>query len=272
MKILLRTMAIKTFMSFLMLSFLFASEELLILNRIHENFLAATSQQSKLAIITAPIDDSAYGLPCKHGLSLAISLGKPGIVEDFIKCVDDINGEKLDVFGYRQPYTVAHVAMHPNYILSNHISETFDPAGASLHDRLKIIHLLGQKGADFNIIRENNGYKYHPLQLGSHSGTCILNDVADGFRARGLLYGADFLHPEYEYATGPYPAICSFEELFADQSTAYKIFVQNIFNSAFDQYVSLSIPELEKTRLAASTKSVFRIFQERKIAELKKQN
>ncbi len=116
-------------------------------------------------------------------LSLAVALGKVNLVKKFLTVVDDINADELTCWGYRQPYTLAHLALDPQYP---------SRSDASLSDRLEIIDLIAEKGADFDRIIGHGYlgiYENPPLAAGCPSGH-ELKDY-ECFRARALLYGAD---------------------------------------------------------------------------------
>ncbi|MCI5057568.1 MAG: hypothetical protein MRY83_15755, partial [Flavobacteriales bacterium] len=115
-------------------------------------------------------------------LALAISLGKRDLVRKFLSVVEDVNDKALVVWGYRQIYTLAHVALDPRY---PEVSQN-----VPLEDRLEIIDELAKKGADFNKIIKWGGYKNPPL-AGGDSSSFHLEDVLDPLRARALLYGAN---------------------------------------------------------------------------------
>jgi hypothetical protein len=115
-------------------------------------------------------------------LALAISLGKRELVSKFLSVVEDVNDKALVVWGYRQIYTLAHVALDPRY---PEVSRN-----VPLEDRLEIIDELARKGANFNKIIKWGGYKNPPLAAGEPSSSHLKN-VIDHVRARALLYGAD---------------------------------------------------------------------------------
>jgi hypothetical protein len=120
-------------------------------------------------------------------LALAVSLGRVYLVDKFLTAVKDPNAPELATWGYRQPYTLAHLALDPRYPLA--------PAQIGLKDRLMIVDAIAEKGANFNAILYPNPnrwihtYRNPPLAAGeSHYHQLnIINHV----RARALLYGAD---------------------------------------------------------------------------------
>ncbi|MDI9638709.1 hypothetical protein QM565_23605 [Geitlerinema splendidum] len=115
-------------------------------------------------------------------LALAISLGKRDLVSKFLSVVEDPNDKALVVWGYRQIYTLAHLALDPQYpVVSQNVP---------LENRLEIIDELAQKGANFNKIIKWGGYKNPPLAAG-YISSFHLKNIFDHVRARALLYGAD---------------------------------------------------------------------------------
>lgn len=121
-------------------------------------------------------------------LSLAISLGKVHLVEEFLKVVSNVNDTRLTAWGHCQPYTLAHMALHPHY------PKASQPV--PLEDKLAIIDLLGKKGANFNAILKPDQadvyegvYLNPPLAAGSLAGVNTTETYP--LQARALLYGAD---------------------------------------------------------------------------------
>ncbi|MBX9620460.1 MAG: hypothetical protein K2X28_00255 [Alphaproteobacteria bacterium] len=115
-------------------------------------------------------------------LALAISLGKRDLVSKFLSAVEDPNDKALAVWGWRQIYTLAHVALDPQF---PEVSRN-----VPLEARLEIIDALAEKGANFNKIIKWGGYKNPPL-AGGEPSSWHLKNVIDHLRARALLYGAD---------------------------------------------------------------------------------
>jgi len=115
-------------------------------------------------------------------LALAISLGKRNLVSKFLSVVEDANDKALAVWGYRQIYTLAHVALDPQF---PEVSRN-----VPIEARLEIIDALAEKEANFNKVIKWGGYKNPPLAAGYPSGF-QLKDVFDHVRAQALLYGAD---------------------------------------------------------------------------------
>lgn len=120
---------------------------------------------------------------CPHTtpIALSISLGSVDFTKKFIAVVGDVNNHTLATWGYRQPYTLAHLALDPQYPKAKN--------DIPLETRLAIIDVLGEKKANFNQIILCNDYQNPPLAAGDPSGRPF-NDYKK-FRARALLYGAD---------------------------------------------------------------------------------
>ena len=119
-------------------------------------------------------------------MGLAISLGRVDAVRAFLAVVPDVNDPILAVWGYRQPYTLAHLALDPRfpYFLGDNVP---------LKNQLEIIDALGERGANFNAILKNSKldpYTNPPLAAGGPSGYADLK-LMPHLQARALLYGAD---------------------------------------------------------------------------------
>ncbi|OJX11694.1 MAG: hypothetical protein BGO77_07165 [Caedibacter sp. 37-49] len=115
-------------------------------------------------------------------ISMAVSLGKASLVQKFLSVIDDVNSDHCLAWGYRQPYTLAHMALDPQYPLAK--------AFVSKEDRLAIVDALAQKKADFNLIAKTHDYRNPPLAAGEASGR-ELREISSFLRARALLHGAD---------------------------------------------------------------------------------
>lgn len=115
-----------------------------------------------------------------NSIALAISRGKPHLVRKFLSAIENVNEEGLTAWGYRQPYTLAHMALDPRFPLSQNVR---------LKDRLEIIDTLAERGADFNAIIWTDHYNNPPLAAGDPSGHPL--NIYHHLRARALLYGAD---------------------------------------------------------------------------------
>jgi hypothetical protein len=115
-----------------------------------------------------------------HPLALAIVHGKVDLLEKFLAVVDDINDEKLFVWGYREWYTMAHLALDPQHPSLND--------SVTLETRREILRMLRDKGVNFNLIK-GGLYANPAIACGRGSGQEL--DCADSLRCDALLYGAD---------------------------------------------------------------------------------
>lgn len=116
--------------------------------------------------------------------SLAVSLGRDDLVQEFMTVVPDVNHPELTGWGDRQPYTAAHMALDPRHPIAS--------CDILLENRLRIIDLLGDAGVDFNaiVLHQIMGvYRNPPLVAGALSGRQL--PIMPHLRARALLYGAD---------------------------------------------------------------------------------
>ena len=151
-----------------------------LLKSLAAEFEAAPDPQSKLAIVCRHIGEDFGKFATNNTLALAIGAGNRWLVEKFLSVVEDVNSEDLYVWGYRQKYNLAHVALDPLSMFRSDV--------ADLGSHLAIIDMLARKGADFNWIPKG-GYENPPLSAGEPRGSSskYINDL----RARALLYGAD---------------------------------------------------------------------------------
>jgi len=116
--------------------------------------------------------------------SLALATGKVTLVRKFLRVVSNVNGSELTSWGYRQPYTPAHVVLDPQYPRASQ--------EVPLEHRLMIVDALGADGADFNAVVSHGligVYSNPPFAAGDPSGRPL--DIMTQLRARALLYGAD---------------------------------------------------------------------------------
>lgn len=124
-------------------------------------------------------------------LALVISQAKTELLQKFLSVVEDINSPLFAVYGYRQEYTLAHVALDPHGVGG------YGPFAAELkgelplEKRLEIIDMLAQKGLDFNGNHASGSYYVNPplaagQPRGDHSGPRQKQS-----RIRAFLYGAD---------------------------------------------------------------------------------
>ncbi len=172
------------------------------LTHVGEKFEKASTISAKYALVSRPISRS-YLKNLKEGetinrkklhiivdhydkscaLNLAIARGRSSLVDKFLAVVKNVNDLELTAWGYRQPYTLAHIALDPQYPAPSHVP---------LENRLKIIDALGEKGADFNrllsLVEGACPYSNPPLAAGWPSGGPVKKHKA--LRARALLYGA----------------------------------------------------------------------------------
>ncbi|MDP4725164.1 MAG: hypothetical protein NWS47_02605 [Alphaproteobacteria bacterium] len=198
------------------------------LTQASHDFDNASSTEMKFSIISQPIQidsgneeytNSPYKKP--HALSFGICMGKTGLVEKFLSAVTDINSEDLDVRGWRQDYTMAHLAIRPHF-------PQFD---VCVEQRLRIIDLLANKGANFNLVRPSPSvgtYTWHPLYdhpvfsnyLKKHEDIVLL-------QSRALLYGGDPLKGQLDFA-----------DLEFD-SKRYNDYYSKIYRIALSMYLKL---------------------------------
>lgn len=172
-----------------------------LLGAIEKEFDGASSQQEKFEIVSRPMDkeklwkfEGTHDLLEREGkpstqktnpLALAIVVADTNKLEKFLRCVENINDDRLAVWGYRQPYTLAHLALDPTHPLG-----CVDWVGdVPLGKRLKVVDLLAQKKANFNHIIPKHPYLNPPLAAGIPEGRPFKHYQA--LQARALLYGAD---------------------------------------------------------------------------------
>ncbi len=170
-----------------------AFTEMLVQHR--AEFDRALTQEEKRAIITRPIIKYRNDVPLVHALSLAVSLAETSILEQFVTVIDDMNALDLCIRGYRQNYSMAHLALDP-----------FVPFKVSvpIEDRMKVVLILGSKSADFSQRMPNPGTDYTnvPLHCGTsrgytaydngtyHPEQLTSNEIYQ-LRACTLLFGVD---------------------------------------------------------------------------------
>jgi hypothetical protein len=131
-----------------------------------------------------------------HALALAIWAGDAPLVKSFLSVIDDVNAESLRIWGYRQWYTMGHLAADPQFP-AHPLQRVKNEAW------LEIMDLLAAKGADFKIVYDGI-YANPTTAAGQPSGREL--PEADARRARLLLHGADptFVGTSYSplYRTG----------------------------------------------------------------------
>ncbi len=103
--------------------------------------------------------------------------------------VKDVNSDNLDTWRYRQRYTLAHASLDPVYYYK---ADVYDG------DRLKIIHLLGKSGADFNLAKHStisiggtDIYVPHPLHCGRLREDYLGHSWVHKCAPIAIMYGAD---------------------------------------------------------------------------------
>ena len=126
-------------------------------------------------------------------LSLAVTMGKPALVDPWLSVIDDVNSDLFATWGYRQPFSLAHHGLDPEHPMYNE--------QATLEDRLAVLDLLAAKGADFNAMFKESLYDNPPLAAGDPRGWGGAHEVGqDALRARALLHGANPLLGGTSYA------------------------------------------------------------------------
>lgn len=112
-------------------------------------------------------------------LALSIVSGRLQLFKKFLSVVDDVNA--FVSWGYRQKYSLAHVALDPRH------PKIFP---LPLETRIAFIDALGERKADFNIIFKDYAlYQNPPLSAGTPSGRALKEH--ETLRLRGMLYGAN---------------------------------------------------------------------------------
>ena len=178
-----------------------------------------------------------------NALMIAIAFGDIRRVKKFLPVIDDVNAPLLTAWGYRQPYTVAHMALDPRFPEST--------SKVPLINRLQILDLLGEAGANFNInlvSRYVGVYMNPPLVA---AGLNSRHAYTDPLRARALLYGAD---PVVKGSSGSLVCINPTSECPLDTflSEAHRL-----CEIAFKDFYTLSAKGIRLT-LAESVKDIFK--------------
>ncbi|MCE2951488.1 MAG: hypothetical protein ACK5TR_03665 [Alphaproteobacteria bacterium] len=161
-----------------------ASKQALVIRRLDEETLwEATSLQTlnRSALYLSETPTPLELMNSTHALALAIWAGDVSLVRAFLSVIDDVNAEILRIWGYRQWYTMGHLAADPQF---------FAPPlpGVKNEAWLEIMDLLAAKGANFQIVY-NGLYANPALAAGAPSGREL--PEGDARRARLLLHGAD---------------------------------------------------------------------------------
>jgi hypothetical protein len=124
-----------------------------------------------------------------NALALAIASANVNLTQKFLAIVDDINAEELWAWGYRQFFTLAHIALDPNL----YGCENLDYA-----NRFEILKLLSDKTLDFNITPITEIYKYPALMAGDLQGHVNRNQMLT-MQSLGLLFGCNPANKKAEF-------------------------------------------------------------------------
>lgn len=124
-----------------------------------------------------------------NALALSICLGDRETLSMALGCVPDVNAEPTFAWGYRQQFSLAHMALAPFFPYCEHIPE---------RTRLLIVDCLGERGADFNTMIAGV-YNNPPLACAQGMGH-RWGEVSDPLRVRALMWGAD---PRIVGSSGP---------------------------------------------------------------------
>jgi len=165
-----------------------------------------------------------------NALALSIIVNKPEQVLFFLQYVKDINDAQWNVFGYRQEYNLACVALD-GYNDYADGEQYFD-----LSARLAIIDILGKRGINWNFLPlKPDLYSNPPLSAGVPSGHCPDPDDIRDLRSRAILHGAD---PQ-KYGTSHYP-------LMKDDFSFYDPKYDECLLKHYQWMTKLEIPILKK--------------------------
>ena len=120
-------------------------------------------------------------------LALTISIGKLATLKKFLSVVGDINAPELLVWGFRQPYNMAHVALDYAFPYTGN---------ADMATRIKIIELLGVERANFNYVHFNPEFRnyWNPPLASMYIGEfprLIHHSNLVKLHAAAMLQGAD---------------------------------------------------------------------------------
>lgn len=185
-------------------------------------------------------------------LMLAINHGYATIVAKLLRHIDDVNDPRLSAWGYRQPYFPTHMILAPPMLTS-----------VCLKDRLTIVDLLGQKGADFNIRPGHFGtclYDNPPLIVPMLTSTHANPDV-EKLMARALLYGAD---PSVKGSSGTLVCINPTPDC---PLGSFGRAANQLCEIAFDDYVAQSKTG-KNFKLASSVLEKFKKIKEERLKQL----
>lgn len=260
------------------------------LERVEKKFLAARSKEEKFKLVTQPVNrevlcqddvdlddekalsanidptpfayDKEFNFEKKtNPLMLAIGLGEVRLFELFLSVVEDVNDPLLTVWGHRQPYYLAHMALAPAL---DHRRLSLKKK-APLAQRLSIIDLLGGKNADFNqklpaYFAQTLPYNNPPLivpEVGAYS-----EKFSDALRARALLYGADPL------VQGSSASLVCVNPTPERPLNSFGINANRFCALAFDKYLKMPPEQQKNVRLAESVKEKFKELKVEKLKQL----
>lgn len=137
-----------------------------------------------------------------HAMAFAIADGNVDLVRKFLGVIDDVkseddvesivdvNAESIFCWGYRQPYSLAHIVLDPGNFWRRGVEIKSAESLNYLKNMYEIMDMLAEKGVDFNRSPEYNLYPYPPVQAGSN-----LRGWNDTFKLslniRAFLHGAE---------------------------------------------------------------------------------
>ena len=129
-----------------------------------------------------------------HFLADLVRQGEDVSLLEHLKALEDtttplstwINDPSTFVQGYRQPYSMLHLAMDP----------AFHKGSASIESRLNIVRHLVRSGSRVDLTPVGLlGYFANPLLAGAASGNILREETRPYLQATLLLLGADPLQP-----------------------------------------------------------------------------
>lgn len=160
---------------------------------------------------------------------LAISTGNLDLVRKFLSAIPNVNDTRLCAWGYRQPYTVGHMLLDPN----------FPKIDVPIQQRLAMVDLLASRNVDFNMVFGGHYYTNPALAAGCPSGRPVRN--YEMLQARALLYGAD---PTF---IGSSFTLVSLREYKGRPKGSFISSTLNLLKVAFDDYINLLNEEQSKS-------------------------
>ncbi|MBK2357812.1 hypothetical protein [Francisella hispaniensis] len=150
------------------------------------------------------VEDLGKISPISNALALAIASADIQKTQKFLQVIDDVNDKKLVSSGYRQLVGLPHIAVNPLRQL-----KIFDKQAKLDSDyvkrMLKIIDVLAQYDANFNMLNCENyyGYVYNNTPLVHAELVSSIYSFNSNLQyqlmTRAILYGAD---PELSGTTG----------------------------------------------------------------------